>query len=125
MGCLLKRWWFWAGTGFILVAIVAGSLLIPIGEGRISQANCDRIQMKMKLDDVSILLGDAPQPVYDMDVDGQSLTFYWTDIEENKIVATFDSGILDLTAQRFVPSGLSPFERMKRRVKHRIQALWP
>jgi hypothetical protein len=42
---LLKRWWFWAGIGFCLVAIVVGSFLIPFGDGRISQAACDRIEI--------------------------------------------------------------------------------
>jgi hypothetical protein len=60
MRWLLKRWWFWGGTGFMLVAVCAGYLLIPVGEGGISQANCDRIQLGMKVEDVSILLGDTP-----------------------------------------------------------------
>jgi hypothetical protein len=52
MRWLLRRWWFWAGTGFILVAIAAGYLVIPVGEGRISQANCDRIQLGMTFAEV-------------------------------------------------------------------------
>jgi hypothetical protein len=33
---LLKRWGFWAGAGFMLVAVCAGYLLIPVAaeEGR-------------------------------------------------------------------------------------------
>jgi hypothetical protein len=43
MRWLLKRWWFWAGTGFMLVAACAGYLLIPV-PSRITQADCDKIR---------------------------------------------------------------------------------
>ena len=41
MRWLLKRWWFWGGMLFMLVATCAGYLLIPVEEPRISQANYD------------------------------------------------------------------------------------
>ena len=53
MRWLLKRWWIWGGTGFVLVAIVADYLVIPVSEDRLSQANCDRIQLGMSKEQVS------------------------------------------------------------------------
>jgi hypothetical protein len=57
---LLKRWWFWAGAGFMLVAVAAaaGYLLIPVDEGRISQASCDRLQLGWSPHQVASLLRD-------------------------------------------------------------------
>jgi hypothetical protein len=62
MRWLLKRWWFWAGTGFMLVAIAAGYLLIPVGDGRISQASCDAIQEGWSPEQVVDLLGKHSIP---------------------------------------------------------------
>src|SRR5467141_1045877 len=45
MRWLFIRWWFWAGTGFMLVAVVAGYLVIPVSEGGINQATCDKIDI--------------------------------------------------------------------------------
>jgi hypothetical protein len=55
MRWLPKRWWFWGGTGFILVALVAGYLLVP--EPRISHGNCDRIQIGWTRSQVEDFLG--------------------------------------------------------------------
>jgi len=45
MRWLLKHWWFWCGTGFMLVAVVAGYLVIPVHKGRISQGNFDKFKL--------------------------------------------------------------------------------
>ena len=57
MRWLLKRWWFWAGTGFMLVAVCAGYLLIPVEKPRITQENCDKIQLGWSQKEVEELLG--------------------------------------------------------------------
>src|SRR5438445_11646346 len=57
MHWLLKRWWFWVGTGFMLVAVVDRYLVIPVHKGRISQANFDKIQIEWTPEQVGDLLG--------------------------------------------------------------------
>jgi hypothetical protein len=47
MRSLLKRWWFWSRMLFFFLVLTAGCLLIPLGASRISQANCDKIQLGM------------------------------------------------------------------------------
>src|SRR2546421_8728147 len=59
---LLKRWWFWSGLGLIFVAMMAGYLLIPVVEPRITQANCDKIQMGWSPEQVINLLGEHEMP---------------------------------------------------------------
>jgi hypothetical protein len=137
MRWLLKRWWFWGGTGFMLVALVAGYFLIPISQGCISQANCDKIQLGMREGDVYMLLGlgdpDAEPVVrYEfLDIDllvdvlpPRRDAVLWEDEDGNEIrVRLDDKGFV--TAKRFVPSTTKPVfhERMKRRIERRIRAL--
>jgi hypothetical protein len=59
MRWLLKRWWFWGGVGFVLVSLGTAYLVIPIEEGRISQATCDKIQLGWPREQVEDLLGPA------------------------------------------------------------------
>jgi hypothetical protein len=59
MRWLLKRWWFWAGTGFMLVAVCAGYLLIPVEKARITQENYDKIQEGWSEKQVEDLLGSC------------------------------------------------------------------
>jgi len=114
---LLKRWWFWAGTGFMLVAVCAGYLLIPVREGRISQAACERIQLGMTIAEVEELLGekkplDERFPVKGID---------WMDDDGNLIDVEFDGRVV--TGKTFFDIPLT--ERMKRRIERRIRAIWP
>ncbi|HEV3341107.1 MAG TPA: hypothetical protein VG125_12145, partial [Pirellulales bacterium] len=109
------RWWFWAGTGFMLVAVCAGYLLIPVG-GRISQANCDKIQPGWALAQVQELLGE--------DCVQGWLSAHWFDEDHNWIVVNLDPDDL-VTATLFVPSTIPAYERMKRRMGRRVRALWP
>jgi len=52
---LLKRWYVW--LGLVLVLGFAGSVaLICSGRGRITQANFDRIQDRMSIEDVEAIL---------------------------------------------------------------------
>jgi hypothetical protein len=137
MRWLLKRWWFWAGTGFMLVAVCAGYLLIPVAaeEGRISQATCDRIQLGWTVGEVISLLGEnglvggnGNGLVGGIDgVEGFEMPCFrwwaWHDDDDNVIVVRFsEQGV---ATKHFVASGLSIYERMKRRVERRIRALWP
>jgi hypothetical protein len=71
MRWLLKHWWFWAGTGFMLAAVFVGYLVIP--GGRITQEKCDRIQLGMTFEEVKSLLGDnyLPYPQMFCLVDGE------------------------------------------------------
>jgi hypothetical protein len=79
MRWLLKRWWFWSGAGFMLVAVVAGYLMIPIGN-RISQANCDKIQPGWTSEQVEKLLGGNGNRGADVlfRPDGTIHNFPWT-----------------------------------------------
>src|ERR1700732_4335993 len=64
MNWLLKRWWFWAGTAFMLVAVCAGYLLIPVEKPRITQENCDKIQLGWSPEQVVNLLGEHAPPMW-------------------------------------------------------------
>jgi hypothetical protein len=65
MRWLLKRWWFWAWTGFVLVVLTSGYLLMPVEEIGIGQACCDRIDLgsdplgrEAKQGEVGLVVGD-------------------------------------------------------------------
>jgi len=135
MRWLLKRWWFWTGAGFMLVAVVAGYLLIPVEEPLISQATCDRIQRGWTVGEVISLLGEnglvgdnGNGLVEGIDgVGGFEMPclrwWAWHDDDDNVIVVRFsEQGV---ATKHFVASRLSTYERMKRRVERRIRALWP
>jgi hypothetical protein len=96
MGWLLKRWWFWTWTAFILVAICAGYLLIPIEKSRITQANCDRVT---------------------------NLRYRWEDEDGNRIDVWFETETGQVAFKWFSPSDLSPAFRIKRRIQWRVRAL--
>jgi hypothetical protein len=139
MRWLLKRWWFWAGTGFMLVAVFVGYLVIP--DGRISQAKCDRIQLGMTFEEVKSLLGDnyLPYPQILCSVDGEvyqrPFMVAWYDeadfLEGNLIEVTFKYGgrevtqCRDVIGKRFRRTKPSVSELLKRRIERRIKALWP
>jgi hypothetical protein len=127
MRWLLKRWWFWAGPGFILVALAVGYIMIPIEQGPISQANCDRIQLGMTLGQVCEIL--PHWWTNERDEGPRQNTLIWVDEDRNKILVTIelanDYVTLNVTAKRFEPSELSFLERTKHRIERRIKALWP
>ncbi|HEV3081683.1 MAG TPA: hypothetical protein VGY66_18030 [Gemmataceae bacterium] len=138
MRWLLKRWWFWAGTGFMLVAVVAGYLLIPVGEAPpigISRAGCDKIRFGMSLEELAELLGDWQYAELVGIGESQSDILTWVDEDDNRIVVklnimTVRNGALarrdfGVTRKQFVRSELSFVELMKRRIERRIRALWP
>ena len=85
MRWLLKRWWLSAGTGFMLVALVVGYLVIPLGPGRISQANCGRIQLGWDVGRVNSLLEREAGLVFVCE--GNVNWFFWCDDDGNMISA--------------------------------------
>ena len=128
MRWLLKRWWFWAGTGFMLVAVCAGCLLIPVEKPRITQENCDKIQLGWSPKEVEELLG-VPLSGWITSY----LTLTWVSDDGDSITVFFGSGSHYLkpnnqrgaTEKYFTPSSLSLWERMKRRFERRLRAVWP
>jgi hypothetical protein len=123
MRWLLKRWWFWAGAGFMLVAVAAGYLLIPVDEGRISQASCDRIQLETSYLQMMELLGDGRVVGWTSEKTDMFWQTIWYDEDFNAIQGDFLNG--RLTGKRFTPSPHSFLELTKRRIARRIRALWP
>jgi len=137
MRWLLKRWWFWAGTGFILVTVCAGYLLIPVERDRITEANYDKIQNEWSMGEVEELLGTPKERVEDIQIgvmndDGRwihgSADLEWVSEDGAVIEVVFNGrGVIH---KRFCPSyggfiGESPWDRMKRRIERRVKALWP
>jgi hypothetical protein len=134
MRWLLKRWWFWAGAGFMLVAVCAGYLLIPVGEDRISQASCDRIQKGWSPKQVESLLGKATvafEPTGSTIVMGEQgmaspdFVMLWNDDDGNTIQVFFDKLGDNLGVTEKGWAGLPIMVRTKRRIERRIKALWP
>jgi hypothetical protein len=134
MRWLLKRWQFWGGMGFMLVALCAGYLLIPVERDRITQENCDKIQDGWSPEQVLSLLGkpSIPTTLPKDTKDGAVWIFtsmMWRDEDDNEIWVFFQMEVgidpMHVDGKEFRPSNFSIFERVKRRVKRRLQALWP
>ena len=132
MRWLLKRWWFWAGAGFMLVAVVAGYLLIPVERDRITEANYDKIQNGWSAEQVEELLGYRGfrrSLAKNKDPKLSSLCSSWSNDDGLIITALFDSDLVvcDKRLQFLpdLPDTRTRFERIKERIALRIQALWP
>jgi hypothetical protein len=129
MRWVLKRWWFWTGAGFMLVAVCAGYLLIPVSvhDGRIGEVTCNRIQLGTDLWSVLEMLGRKYNRLTRSDGPPVLLTLGWEDEDGNEILVTVerDRPTLPVTAKSFVPTKLSFLELTKRRIERRIKALWP
>jgi hypothetical protein len=125
----MRRKWLLLFGVFVVAVLVAGYLLIPVGEGRISQASCDRLQLGWSPHQVASLLreneflgsGRVQEPI----AIGLSLG----DEDGNRIevgFATFNgSDQLRLTRKKFVPTNLSFLERVKGRIERRLKAMLP
>src|SRR5437016_4370965 len=128
MRWLLKRWWFLVGLGFVLVALVAGYLLIPIDEGPISQAACDKIQLGMSEEQVQEMLGPrtiSVTCVWDEDAKAGRITeIGWGD-EDGNIISVNFGATNRVTAKGFRRTDLSFLELMTRHIARRMPALWP
>ncbi|HEV3447833.1 MAG TPA: hypothetical protein VG099_24565 [Gemmataceae bacterium] len=120
MRWLLKRWWFWLGSLFMLVAICAGYLLIPIEKSRITQENADKIQLGWSPKQVMSLLGNPLSS-------GSGFSgLMWTDGDGNWIIVQFDAEHMEhVTEKEFVRTERSLSNRMKSRIERRIKAIWP
>ena len=135
MRWLLKRWWFWAWTAFMLVAVCVGYLLIPFNRDRITKANYDKIQKRWSIGQVEELLGKATfrtEGSPNMHIRTPNGWIHgthhliWKSEDGDLIDVIFGSG--GVKEKRFEPgmlSSLSPWDRMKLQVDDRIQALWP
>ncbi len=122
----MKRWWFWMGT--LLLVLVAGCLIIPLGASRISQANCDKIQLGMTPTQVIEILGEHPLPTgVERGVWGD-LYLAWYDDDDNRVEVRF-AGQSGVTEKVFTPTGLSLYGQAKLRIARRIDAIidaiWP
>jgi hypothetical protein len=136
MRWLLKRWWFWAGAAFMLVAVGAGYLLIPVEKPRITQENCDKIELGWTLPQIVELLGPHPYiPLERLEVErlvslcplkleeGDLMGVFWDDDDGNIIAVTFaHDGVI---SKRFEPTKSTLFHLVKGRIERRIRALWP
>jgi len=131
MRWLLKRSWFWPGAAFMLVAVCAGYLLIPVGG---SKAKYGKIHVGMEASDVEDLLGgnvwfDWTEIEWTHDERceaGRWLrtgTLFWNDEDGNTIQVTF--GRSRVTGKSFTPTTVSFQELMKLRIKRSIRPLWP
>lgn len=98
----------------MLVAVCGGYLLIPVGQGGISQAACDRIKLGMSEEQVIELLGRARK------TNRGYATIRWDDEDHNEIFVKFDE-TQHVSGKYFAATPLSLFELMSRRVR----ALWP
>jgi hypothetical protein len=121
MRWLLKRWWFWAGAGFMLVAVCAGFLLIPAEQARITQENCDKIQLGWSAEQVVSLLG--PHTRFSGTGTLINTGLVWRDDDDNSIIVQFE--MEHVIGKAFEPSTCSFKVGCKRRIERRIRALWP
>src|SRR5438105_1747032 len=115
---LLRRRWV-VGALLLLAVVGGGYLLVPVGEGRISQPTCDKLEFAWPPEKVLPLLGDENRRL--TDDDWQS---FREDEDGNRILLKFERG-KGLTQKSFTPTKLSFFELVKGRVSRRIHALWP
>jgi hypothetical protein len=117
---LLKRWWFWTGTAFMLVAVCAGYLLIPFHESPITEAICNKIERGWTQRQLANFLLD--HNMYPVGFGERAAM--WLDEDRNVIWVEFDQNNC-ATRAYYEPTKLSFSERMKRRIERRIGVLWP
>jgi hypothetical protein len=119
----MKRRWLLLFAVFVMTVLLTGWLLVPLAEPRIGRKNFEKIQIGWTVQQVEELLGDQGRlselPEY-TEIDGVLLD----DDQLTGIYLKFDTKHR-LTEKHFIPSKLSLFERLKRRIQPRIQAMWP
>jgi hypothetical protein len=102
MRWLLKSWWFWTVTGFMLVTVCAGYLLIPVERERLTQENCDRIQLGWTPQQVVELLGPHQFVPFEALGAGEFVSLSWDDDDGNMIAVRFaHDGVF---SKRFEPT---------------------
>jgi hypothetical protein len=121
----MKRKWLLLFGVFVVAVLVAGYFLIPVGEGRISQANCNKIQEGWRQRDVQELLGGDTCYEIRRHSTGWCLTgMSWRDEDDNIIRVGYDSAG-HVNDKRYTPTDLSFPELVKRRIQRRLKAVWP
>jgi len=136
----LKRKWLLLFALFVAAVLVAGYLLIPVDEGRITQANYDKIQAGWSEKQVEDLLGRhsywmshdrmefAPTESYRQLLVQDSNRFFWlgwSDEDQNEIMVGFNQDADKVSDKGFCPSPLTSWEKLKGRIKRRLKAVWP
>jgi hypothetical protein len=115
---LLRRRWL-IGAALVLAVLAGGYVLVPVGEGRISQANCDRIRLRMTFGEVSDLLSERGTSGAFL---GPVSMWFWSDEDGNQIAVLIDEqGVISKT---FVATDLPFQEQLNRRIQRRLRALW-
>jgi hypothetical protein len=112
---------------FMLVAVCAGYLLIPVSEDQISQGACDKIRIGMRLEETRQLLGseDARSSWGNFRSENcYYINLHWRNEDGDCIHAVLDSND-GITWKSFTSAKCSAFERIKHRIERRIRALWP
>jgi hypothetical protein len=120
---LSRRSWL---VATVLLVVVAGTgyLVVPVGEARISQATCDKLELGWPAEKVLQLLGDENRDDLTDDDYMQSLASCCREDEDgNRIAVQFERG-KGLTEKSFAPTELTFFEVVKGRVSRRVRALW-
>jgi hypothetical protein len=119
---LLKHRWLWA-TVLLVVVVGVGYLVVPVGEGRISQATCDRIRMRMTLGEVLDLLSERGTPRGNWGaILGPVSIWFWSDEDGNEITVSIDdNGVM---SKSFAATNLPFREQLSRRIQRRLGALW-
>ena len=110
-------------TGYILVAIVAGYLLIPVGQEKFSQAVLQQIRVGMTLKEAESLLGPN-YSLYDPELGDGAGSATWYDDEANQLILGLDSE-RRVTGKTVRPSRFSLYEQISNRMVRRIVALRP
>jgi hypothetical protein len=128
MRWLLKRWWFWGGTGFVLVAVAMGYLVIPVSECQVTEANYAKIQDGWTAERVEELLGYhglRSSLAINKDPRLSGIDSSWSNDDGLIITVSFDSDLVVLgKALQFLPIDRTLYDRIKHRIEQRIEALW-
>jgi len=117
----LKRKWLLLFALFVLAVLATGWLFVPFAEPRIGRKSFDKIQLGWTVQQAEELLGEhglSEMPKW------TDFGHFWIDDDLNAIYVKFDRGQV-VSEKLFIPSKLSLFERLKRRIQPRIQAMWP
>ncbi|HEV3446369.1 MAG TPA: hypothetical protein VG099_17120 [Gemmataceae bacterium] len=116
----MKRRWLLLFAACVVAVLGAGWLLVPFEAPRITQANCDRIQLGWSRQQVEDVLCKDYLPLPQISPD--RFTASWSDDEGNEIVVGFRPSVNAVTYKHFQPTALSLWERIQRRIQRRLPA---
>ena len=106
----LRRRLVWVSAVLLLSALAAVCVLIS-PPNRISQTNCDKIQIGWTLEQVEKLLGKG-RPIAGL--------WYWGDVVGDTIIVEFDGNKTVITKQ-LLPDNLTPGQRIYRRTRMSVR----